>query len=770
MASLTLGAPPVFRQRWRPSILDGYILRMLALPALAVLGVTLVAFLLEQTLRLIAQLAANGAHMGYLFGLISNMVPYQLGLAMPAAFFAAMFMVIGRLDEESQIDALLAGGVSFERIAAPLIFAGLVLGVISLLLVGYLQPYSRFGYRAVLNAATQAGWTARLDPQVFINAGPQFTISADEADATGRELSGVFIRRKDGASEQVVTARRGVLGLSPDKKTTELRLEGGLILSDAPNQGPRLLRFGNLTDREMVKGGAALRPRGGNEQELTFPELVSEAQRPDALIPKRVLEAELCSRLARSLAIPLLPFIALPLAMASKRGRRTAGMIVGALILVAFHHSVTLCKSFADEGAINPFLGMGLLYLGILALSLWLFFSSRTRPGDTPISALLRRVDALLERRPRSAPAAMNERGALSLSAYLTRMMAVRTASAAVALIGLLQLIDLFGQTSQILQRGGVLDIGRYMLLRLPSLFEEVAPFAVLAGAVFTFSQLARNSELVVMRITGLSLFAIFRRTLPVALAVALLDMAVADQVTPRADQALATWWNATAPGANHDPAAPRWFRIDNDVVLAASASPNGQVLRGLTVYDRDSGGGLERRIQSPRATWSHGAWTLHDATITDVGAARATDMTVAASDWRTSLRPGDAARLFAASNELASGYEITSGTALRSLFGKGPIDKPPSEFKTRLYRTIAEGMAPIIMLLLALPTALGHARSNRTGPIIFALGCGLLYLIADGILTAMGTSGVLPAPVAAWAAPIAFTAGAVSLLLYAEG
>ena len=107
-----------------------------------------------------------------------------------------MFIVIARLDEESEIDAILSGGVSFERIVAPLVFAGLVLGVVSLLLVGYLQPYSRFGYRALLNAATDAGWTARLDPQVFINAGPDFTISADEADPTGRRLKGVFIRRK----------------------------------------------------------------------------------------------------------------------------------------------------------------------------------------------------------------------------------------------------------------------------------------------------------------------------------------------------------------------------------------------------------------------------------------------------------------------------------------------------------------------------------------------------------------------------------------------
>jgi lipopolysaccharide export system permease protein len=78
--------------------------------------------------------------------------------------------------------------------------------------------------------------------------------------------------------------------------------------------------------------------------------------------------------------------------------------------------------------------------------------------------------------------------------------------------------------------------------------------------------------------------------------------------------------------------------------------------------------------------------------------------------------------------------------------------------------------MAPIIMLLLALPTALGHARSNRTAPIIFGLGCGLLYLVTDGLLTAMGSTGILPPLAAAWGAPVVFAAGAVTLLLYSEG
>ncbi len=764
MTSLALAAPVPHRTTWRPSILDGYLLRMLAMPALAVLGVTLVAFLLDQTLRLITQLESNGARLGYLFGLVANLVPYQLGLALPASFCVAMFIVIARLGDDSELDAILAGGVSFERLVAPLVFVGVVLGIVSLLLVGFLQPYSRFGYRAVLNAATEAGWTAQLDPQVFINAGPDFTITADEVDATGRGLKGVFIRRIGKDGETVVTADDGALALRPDGKTTDLRLDGGLILSDTPH-GERLLRFGDFTDHEILSGAPALLPRGGDPQELTIPELVNEIDRPDAMIPKRALQAELYARLTRSLAVPLLPLIALPLAMSVKRGRRAPGMIVGAVVLVGFHHGVSLCKSLATSGEVDPLLALGGLYAVMAAFGLWLFMSSRRRPGETPLSGLFLTLETLFERRPRRASATtLRAKGSLSLSAYLTRIMAVRTAAAAVALMGLLQLIDLLERTSDILARGGVLEIFRYMALRLPFLFQQVAPFAVLAGAIFTFSQLARNSELVVMRISGLSLFQIFRRTLPVALAVTLLDVVVTDQVTPRAEQALATWWSASAPGSAPKTAAPRWFRIDGDVVMVKSASGDGKVLRGVSVYQRDAHRALVRRMTAPTATFDNGAWRLRNAAITDLHEARADVMSAGSVDWPTTLKPTDAARLFAGS------YEITSGAAYRSLFGKGPVDKSPSQFRTRLYRTLAQGLAPIIMLLLALPTALGHTRSNRTGPVIFGLGCGLLYLVADGLLTAMGQTGVLPPLAAAWGAPVAFAAGAVSILLYAEG
>ena len=757
-------APAPYRTSWRPSLLDIYLLRMLWRPALGVLGVTLVAFLLEQTLRLINELSANGAHLSFLFGLITNLVPYHLGLAMPAAFFVAMFMVIARLDEDSEIDAILAGGVSFERLAAPLVLVGLLLCVVSILLTGFLQPYSRFGYRAVRNAAMDAGWTAQLDPKVFMSAGPNFTITADEVDATGRDMKGVFIRRVTPDGESIITATEGILGLRADGKTTELTLAGGVAYSDGPKGNPRLLRFGNVTDFETLGGAQKLAPRGGDAEELTIPELIQELGRPDAMIPHKTLEAELYARLARSFAVPFLPLMALPLAMAAKRGRRAPGMIVGAVALVAFHHGVSLAKNFAATGALPPLLVLGSIFVVFVAFSLWMFLSSRTRPGETPISGLFHSIEGFFERRTKVRPAVMQSRGGLSLTGYLSRIFLVRTVVAAAALLGLLQLIDLLERTNDILLRGGVLDIGRYLLLRLPAMFQQIAGFAVLAGALFTFNQLAASSEMVAMRATGLSLSQIFRRALPVALMIAALDLVTAEELTPRAEQALAQWWNATAPAAQKKAPVAKWFRIGDDLVMAREASSDGKRLIGVAIYERDAAMALKRRMTAETATTEVGGWRLKDAIVTDIGGDRAVITSGGDVHWATTLNPGDAARLF------SNTYDISSRTALRSLTGKEPVTRAPSEFKTRVYRTLAQGFAPLIMLMLALPAALGHTRSNRTLPVIFGLGGGLLYLVVDGLLTAMGQTGVLPPAVAAWGAPVAFGCGALSILLYAEG
>ena len=74
-------------------------------------------------------------------------------------------------------------------------------------------------------------------------------------------------------------------------------------------------------------------------------------------------------------------------------------------------------------------------------------------------------------------------------------------------------------------------------------------------------------------------------------------------------------------------------------------------------------------------------------------------------------------------------------------------------------------------MLLLALPAACGLPRRSTGGAaLLLALILGLAYLLCDGLMAALGTSGHVPAPLAAFAAPVLFSAIGLLQLRFFEG
>ena len=137
----------------------------------------------------------------------------------------------------------------------------------------------------------------------------------------------------------------------------------------------------------------------------------------------------------------------------------------------------------------------------------------------------------------------------MTLDRYIMRLLLVRTVFAVVVLIGLVQVLELLDVSTEILQRGlGLEGIGRYSLLRLPSQFQQIAALGVLVGSLFTFTQLARTSEMVVIRATGANIYRVLRMMAPVAIGVALVDFVIAAEVAPRTEDALAHWMAVHAP------------------------------------------------------------------------------------------------------------------------------------------------------------------------------------------------------------------------------
>ena len=398
----TLGLPMV----------DRYLLKLMGPPMAAALAVVLIALLLERILRLFNLLAASSAKFELIIEMVGNLVPHYLGLALPAAFFISVFLVIARLGDNNEVDALLASGMSISRLALPFVGVGAFLTLFSVLLFGFIQPYGRYGFNADLNAALNSGWDARVQPRTFVDPGRGFTITADKVDPTGRRLEGVFVRRVTAQSEEeVTTAARGALNPSADGKRLTRVLTGARQFRERAGREPVVGGFDTLTTEVSFDIDAPpFRARGGAERELTLLELRREMREAPTPEGRSRAASEFYARMVRSVSLPLLPLLATPLGMAAKRGRRGPGIVIAAIVLLLYQHGIQFGQGVADNGQASAFVAVWTPFAIFAALCGWLFVQSRRRPGETPftvvVDALGDVIDAIAARLRRRARAA----------------------------------------------------------------------------------------------------------------------------------------------------------------------------------------------------------------------------------------------------------------------------------------------------------------------------------------------------------------------------
>ncbi len=759
---------PARASRLRPGLIDLYLARGLAGPFLLITAGACVAMMLERALRLIQEMAASGAHVSYFFPMLGQLLPYYFNLALPAAFMAALVLLIARLDERLELETLLASGVSLRRIAAPLIAAGLAVAALSVVANGFLEPLGRYGFRSMRIAAVNAGRIRDLQPKVFYQPAEGVALTVDSRSAEG--ATGLFLRQRAGADrELVLTARSGRIGLAPGAREIEIRFGPGLYYLHPGGTGerrPLAVRHEGIMFRESMLIDNPLWARGWDQAELTLTELAAARADGSSTIATRKIDAELYSRLARSLTLPLIPLLVLPLCVAAKRGRRGLGVVLAGAVLMAFHHGLNFARNLGNDGSADPRLSVGLITAGFVLLVLAIFTSGRHLPSHGPVIALrawLRRWSTSPARSRVSRPVPT---GGRTIAVYVALQFAKWSLATAAAIAVLLQMVDIFDRGDAFVERGmGVADMGYYALLRLPAILQQTIPIAALAGAMIAFLSLSRSQEMVAIRAAGISQYRLFLMTLPAAALLSLTIFLLADRVAPRTEVALTSWWRASAPApADGKVERTRWFRIGGELVEAARASPDGGRLEGVTIYRRDPGGLLTDRIAARSASIGKQGWVLRDvesARISPDGTQVARADRLA---WRTNLQGADVRSFFA-----ASPY-ISSDSARRSLTAEAPVGQGDAFFRTRLHRMFAEPLAPILMVLLALPLAFSAVR---TGPswvaLAYAAGGGLFYIVLDGVLTVTAQLGMIPAAIGAWTAPLLFGLTGLSILLYSE-
>ena len=357
----------------------------------------------------------------------------------------------------------------------------------------------------------------------------------------------------------------------------------------------------------------------------------------------------------------------------------------------------------------------------------------------------------------------------MTLSFYVSRLVAVRVLAALAGLVGLMQIVDMLDHVDTLLASeegayGGLM----FVLWRLPAIVEQVLPMAMLGGCLFAWFGLVRTNELVAMRSAGLTGYHLARQALPVAVAVAGIQFVLADQLVPWTESHFKDWWRTVeAQIGEAKPYKYRrvWMRAGDLRIAAATGQSDASQMQDLTFIWVGENGAVAQRMEAGRAEEVEGRWRLHDVRIIRPREGSVDTRRAETLSWPLALPAPEVKAVLMGRDQLSTAQLVAV------LSGKMPAVSPDWYYSTLLYRNFSQLLNAPLLLLLTMPAAFGSARMGGAAWGLLLGGIlGIASLVVQGLFVALGQAGHVPPLLAAWAPTVAFACiGATVLLKFEE-
>jgi lipopolysaccharide export system permease protein len=146
-------------------------------------------------------------------------------------------------------------------------------------------------------------------------------------------------------------------------------------------------------ESSSIAGAASeinFRQRGDDEREMTSLELL-ENRRGDIArfnIDSDVNNATLHLRLAKSVLLLILPFIAVPFGLNYGRNPSSAGIAIGVVFLISLQKALEFGQSLGAAGKIPPWAGIWPIIIAVALFAFWLFRKSAFKMGQPPLTSV----------------------------------------------------------------------------------------------------------------------------------------------------------------------------------------------------------------------------------------------------------------------------------------------------------------------------------------------------------------------------------------------
>ena len=148
---------------------------------------------LEKMLRLFDFVVNTGGPLSVVWRMLANLLPEYFSLGIPIGLMLGILLAFRKLALSSELDALRGIGVGFGRLLRVPYFYALGLMLLNIVIVGWVEPYSRYRYEGLRFDLRSGALGASIKVGEFNNLGKRLTLRIDRSDNDGTSLSGIFV-------------------------------------------------------------------------------------------------------------------------------------------------------------------------------------------------------------------------------------------------------------------------------------------------------------------------------------------------------------------------------------------------------------------------------------------------------------------------------------------------------------------------------------------------------------------------------------------------
>ncbi|MGO9515480.1 MAG: LPS export ABC transporter permease LptG [Candidatus Korobacteraceae bacterium] len=723
-------------------------------------------------------------------------LPNLFKVTIPMAVLWGILLGLSRLASDSEIIAMRASGLGigyFARVASIVAIGGTLLGLGNSL---YLAPRAN---QAIVDMEQSLGTSQasyEIEPRVFYEDFHNYVLYVqDVRSGTGAaNWRQVFMADVSDPNNPLITTAASATVVTDNTQELLMRLRDGVrdeTVADQPEQS-NISTF-TTTDLPLMLGQQSDVHLGRLDTALyamPLNALLEHTSGPDG---KRFL-IELHNRFAFPAACLVLMLVGVPLGVASRRGGKSSGFIFTILLVFVYYFLSSTGIALGHQNKLPAFLAVWSANLLFAVTGTFLLWQMAT--GGRILSA----IAAWIARTPK--PVAAAKRGGFALTEFLDKLWPRGTNGAKTRPRGIIpRIIDeyivrefatlfvlvltgfvlllivftFFDLLGDILRNHIALAIvGEYLLNLTPSMLYLTAPLAVLIAVLVTFSVLNRNSEIIAMKATGISLYRLVVPIVSIAVCLAVCLFLFDQYYLPQANRRQESLRNVIKGRPSQT-----YFNPEEHWIFGPRAAPGepgcifyyeffdpqAKEIDNLSAFEFEpSTFKLTRRIFAKRAVWDDDSatWHFENGWVRDI---QGSNVTGYRTFLETSFPEMHAAPDYFKKEALES-QEMNFGQLDRYIRDLRQSGFDTKRLSVALWQKLSYPVVTVVMAVLAIPFALSMGRRGSITGIAVAIGVALAYRVVDTLFGAMGNVNYLPASVAAWSADILFALVGGYLLL----